>query len=304
MTSRNGTQRAITDTPSRWQERAALALPLIALLVIAETSRDGRALAATAAPAAAARALRVCSDPNNLPFSNEARQGFENHIADVIGRDLNMPVQYTWWAQRRGFIRNTINAGLCDVVMGTPSSMDMLLTTRSYYRSTYVFVTRRDRHLGIRSFDDPRLRTLRIGVQLIGDDFANTPPAHALAKRGMVRNLVGYPVYGDYRQPNPPARIMDAVAKGAVDVAVVWGPLAGYFASRAPGTLELIPVSPQIDLPYLPFVFDIAMGVRRRDTTFRAQLDQVLERRKPMIDSILSAYHVPRLDPAVVKSAF
>lgn len=304
MTNHDGTHRAITDTPSRWQERAALMLPLIALLVIAETSRDGRALAATAVPAAAAKALRVCSDPNNLPFSNEARQGFENRIADLIGRDLNMPVQYTWWAQRRGFIRNTINAGLCDVVMGTPSSTDMLLTTRSYYRSTYVFVTRRDRHLDIRSFDDPRLRTLRIGVQLIGDDFANTPPAHALAKRGMVRNLVGYPVYGDYRQPNPPARIMDAVANGAVDVAVVWGPLAGFFASRAPGALELTPVSPQIDLPYLPFVFDIAMGVRRRDTTFRAQLDQVLERRKPTIDSILSAYHVPRLDPAVVKSAF
>ena len=304
MTRHTDSKPLRTEVPSRLQEFAALMLPLVALLVIATTSRDGRALAATSVSEAGSRALRVCSDPNNLPFSNEARQGFENRIADVIGRELHMPVQYTWWAQRRGFIRNTINAGLCDVVMGTPVNMDMLLTTRPYYRSTYVFVSRRDRHLGIRSFDDPRLRNLRIGVQLIGDDFANTPPAHALARRGIVRHLVGYPVYGDYRQPNPPARIVDAVARGAVDIAVVWGPLAGFFAPRESDALELTPVSPQIDAPNLPFVFDIAMGVRRGDTTLRAKLDRVLERRKPTIDSILTAYHVPRLHPAVVKPGF
>lgn len=314
MTDREARRPSPSDSPSHRQEFAALLLPLAALVVIAASSRDSHVLAgpasafaepvAPASSAKAAHALRVCSDPNNLPFSNRAREGFENHIAEVLGRDLGMPVEYTWWAQRRGFIRNTIKAGLCDVVLGTPSNMDMLLTTRSYYRSTYVFVSRRDRHLGIRSFDDPRLRRLSIGVQLIGDDFANTPPAHALSARGMVRNIVGYPVYGDYRRPNPPARIVDAVANGDVDIAVVWGPLAGYFAPRESHALQLTPVSPQIDLPYLPFVFDIAMGVRRGDTTFRARLDSAIERRRPAIDSILNAYHIPRLDPAGSRRTF
>jgi mxaJ protein len=240
-------------------------------------------------------ALRVCADPNNLPFSNDRGEGIENRIAELIGRELHRPVEYTWWAQRRGFLRNTLNAGLCDLVVSTPSSMEMLLTTRPYYRSSYVFLSRRDHHTTIRSLDDPRLRHLRIGVQLIGDDFANAPPAHALANRGIVRNVVGYPVYGDYRQANPPARIVDAVTRGDIDVGIVWGPLAGYFAQRSAVPLDLVPVSPRVDLPYLPFVFDIAMGVRRGDTTFRAQLNEIIERRQPAIDSILDAFGVPRL---------
>lgn len=238
--------------------------------------------------------LRVCADPNNLPFSNEREEGFENALAQLVARDLGMRVEYTWWPQRRGFIRNTLNAGACDVVMGVAASMELLLPTRPYYRSTYMFVARRDRGLEVRSFDDSVLAGLRIGVQLIGDDFANSPPVHALAKRGIVGQAVGYSVYGDYSQPNPPARIMDAVARGDVDLAVVWGPLAGYFASRQPVPLVLTPVSPQIDLPFMPFVFDIAMGVRRADTTLRVRLDSVIARRRSSIDSILDAFDVPR----------
>src|SRR5581483_7529739 len=176
---------------------------------------------------------------------NEAKAGFENRIADLVGDELNRPVTYTWWAQRRGFVRNTLNAGECDLVIGTAAGMDMLSTTRPYYKSTYVFVTRHDRGLDIRSFDDSVLHRLKIGVQLIGDDFANTPPAHALANRGIVRNLVGFPVYGDYAEPNPAARIMTAVERGDVDVAIVWGPLAGYFAKSSPVALDLVPVSPR-----------------------------------------------------------
>ena len=172
----------------------------------------------------------------------------------------------------------------------------MLATTKPYYTSTYVFVSRRDRHLNIHSFDDEQLRRLRVGVQLIGDDGVNTPPAHALARRGITRNIVGYMVYGDYRQPNPSADIMQAVERGAVDVAVVWGPLAGYFAKHSPVPLEIVPVMPRVDRPYLPFTFDIAMGVRRRDTTFRRQIERILERRRPTIDSILAAFGVPRVD--------
>jgi mxaJ protein len=247
-------------------------------------------------------ALRVCSDPNNLPFSNSAQQGFENKIAELVGRELRRPVAYTWWAQRRGFVRNTLNAGSCDLVMGTSSGMEMLATTRPYYKSSYVLVSRRDRHVGIRSFDDPALRRLKVGVQLIGDDFANTPPAHALANRGMIKNVVGYTVYGDYREANPAARIVDAVVKRTVDLAVVWGPLAGYFAKQSSVPLEIVPVSPRLDLPYLPFVFDIAMGVRRGDSTFRKQLDEIIERRKPSIDSILTAYGVPLVGIGAAKA--
>ncbi|HEX8172561.1 MAG TPA: substrate-binding domain-containing protein [Thermoanaerobaculia bacterium] len=267
------------------------------LLAIAALGCTGKRTAAAPPPhAPAARVLRVCADPNNLPFSNRAGEGFENAIADVIAKDLHAQVRYTWWAQRRGFLRNTLKAHTCDVVMGMPTAMDMAAVTRPYYRSSYVFVTRKDRKLRIESLDDPILKKLRIGVQIIGDDGANAPPAHALSNRGIVENVRGYTVYGNYEQPNPPARIIDAVARGEIDVAIVWGPLAGYFASREPVALELVPVSPQIDLPFLPFVFDIGLATRREDAGLRQELDTILERRKPEIDRILARYGVPRLD--------
>ncbi|HEY6231027.1 MAG TPA: substrate-binding domain-containing protein [Pyrinomonadaceae bacterium] len=242
--------------------------------------------------------LRVCADPNNLPFSNRRQEGFENKIADLIARELQVKVEYTWWAQRRGFVRNTLKSGLCDVVIGMPSSMELALTTAPYYRSTYAFVFRKDSHLKLQSFDDEALKHLQIGVQLIGDDFANAPPAHALTNRHIVQNVKGYSVYGDYNQANPPARIVEAVAKREIDVAVVWGPLAGYFAKRQGVPLEVVPVSPRIDLPYLPFVYDISMGVRREDSAFKDQLDAILARKSREIDNILDEYNVPRV-PAI-----
>jgi quinoprotein dehydrogenase-associated probable ABC transporter substrate-binding protein len=239
--------------------------------------------------------LRVCSDPNNLPFSNERLEGFENKIADLIAKEMHARVQYTWWAQRRGFIRNTLKANRCDLIVGLPSSMEMALTTVPYYRSSYVFLYREDRNLNVRSFNDPLLRQLKIGVQIVGDDQANTPPVHALTNRKIVENLVGFSVYGDYSKPNPPAGIVDAVAKKQVDIAVVWGPFAGYFAKRENVPLKIVPVSPQIDLPYLPFVFDISMGVRRGEDGFKEKLDQILTRKRAQIDKILNDYGVPRV---------
>ena len=255
------------------------------------------AVAATTALIAAVQrehVLRVCADPNNLPFSNDREQGFENRLAQLIARELGARVEYTWWAQRRGFIRNTLRAGECDVVMGVPSSFELVLATRPYYRSTYVFATRADAALDIQSFDDSVLHHLRIGVHLVGDDYANTPPAHALSKRGIVGNVRGYTLYGDYTQPDPPARILDALRQGEIDVAVVWGPLAGYYQKRYAG-IALTPVSPQVDLPFLPMVFDIAMGVRREDTELHARLDRILVERRNEIDLILDEYGVPRL---------
>ncbi len=237
--------------------------------------------------------LRVCADPNNLPFSNEREQGFENRLARLIARDLGRKLSYVWWPQRRGFIRNTLQAKRCDVVMGIPSSFELARPTRAYYRSSYVFISRRDRRLAVRSFDDPALKRLRIGLHVIGDDYANVPPAQALAKRGITRNISGYSIYGDYSKENPPAALIDAVARGEIDVAIAWGPLAGYFTKRASVPLKIVPVSPEVDPPSLPFAFDICLGVRKEDKTLLDELDVILERRKKEIDRLLRDYGVP-----------
>lgn len=246
--------------------------------------------------AVSSRVLRVCADPNNLPFSNEAGEGFENLLAELVASELGARVEYTWWAQRRGFIRNTLTAQTCDVVMGLPTSMELALTTRPYYRSTYVFVTRRDAKLDIRSLDDSLLRSLRVGVQVIGDDYNDAPPAHAMSRRGIVRNVIGYSVYGDYAEEAPPSRIVRAVAENEVDVAIAWGAMAGYYAARQRLPLRVVPVTPQIDLPFMPMVFDISLGVRREDLALRDELDAVLIRRRADIDAILDRYHVPRAE--------
>lgn len=234
--------------------------------------------------------LRVCADPDNLPFSNEQKLGFENRIADLIAHDIGARVEYTWWPQRRGFLRQTLNAGLCDVVIGLPTAMDMALTTRPYYRSTYVFVVPAQQHSGLASFDDDRLRHLRVGVQLVGDDGANGPPSHALSRRGIIDNVVGFPVYHD------PGRIVRAVASGHIDVAIAWGPLAAYYAARQSPPLRVVPVSPRFDGPALPMMFDISMAVRTRDRERRDVLDAIINRRRADIDAILAEYHVPRFE--------
>lgn len=239
------------------------------------------------------RVLRVCADPNNLPFSNERQEGFENRIAQVMADALGAKLEYTWWAQRRGYIRNTLKAGQCDVLIGVAKELDMVLTTRPYYRSTYVFVSRRDRRLQVASFDSPVLRQVQLGVQIIGDDYANTPPAHALGRRNIVSNVHGYRVMGNYAEANPPARIIDAVASGEIDVAIAWGPLAGYFARHSSVPLRIEPVAPQTDGPGLPFVYDISMGVRRLDKALCDELDRAIQANRAKIDSILAGYGVP-----------
>lgn len=244
---------------------------------------------------AEARDLRVCADPNNLPFSNDKEEGFENKIVDLIAKDIGAKVTYVWWAQRRGFVRHTLYDEKCDLWPGVAAQQEMLLPTQPYYRSTYVFVTRADRHLDIQSLDDPRLRHLKIGIEMIGYDAQNTPPAVALARRGITQNVKGYSVFGDYRLSNPPAAIIDAVAKGDVDVGVAWGPLAGYFGSKTPVALTMTPVQPERDGVQLPMTFSISMGVRRGDFALVRDIDRVLMRDKPAIDAILAAYHVPLL---------
>jgi len=245
---------------------------------------------------AAADDLVVCADPNNLPFSNEAGEGFENRIAAIIADELGMDLRYEWRAQRRGFIRETLNAGLCNLVPGIEANVEPLLTTRPYYRSGYVFVTRTEDGLDIADFDDPRLRDLTVGVQLIGDDGANTPPTDILAERGIIDNLRGYPVYGNYADPDPAEPIIAAVASGAIDVAIVWGPVAGWYAPRQDVPLTVTP-GPELDQEtVIPLAFDIAMGGRRGDLKFMIDVDRAIAARQAEIDAVLADYGVPRFD--------
>jgi mxaJ protein len=235
--------------------------------------------------------FRVCSDPNNLPFSNDRLEGFENEIVTLIARELLSTPVYTWRAQRRGFLRETLKAGRCDVVAGLPAGIEGVALTRPYYRSTYAFVTRSDAEHP-RSFDDQVLRRAIVGVQLVGDDGHNPPPAVALARRGITGNVRGYHLYADYSHPNPPARVVDAVAAGDIDVGIAWGPTAGYFAARANPPLHVQPVSNQYD-GAMPIAFDIAFGVRQQDTELRDAIDAALRRNRPAILAILARYNIP-----------
>ncbi len=247
--------------------------------------------AAVAAPRP--RALRVCADPNNMPFSNRAGQGFENHIAQLIARDRHEPVAYTWWAQRRGFIRNTLSAERCDVVIGIVAGDDQVRTTTPYYSSTYVFVTRRSSKLHLALMNDPRLHQLRIGVHVIGDDYNSLPPGVALAGRGIVRNVVGYSIYGNYAKPSPPSTLITAVEHGDIDVAIAWGPLAGYYAARSPVPLDVSPVTNALAAQGIPFSYAIAIGVRPADSAMRAAMQHELDTRGDAIRRILREYHIP-----------
>jgi mxaJ protein len=249
--------------------------------------------------AAARNELVVCADPNNLPFSNRGGTGFENKLAELVAKDMGVPLRYVWWAQRRGYVRNTLTEAKCELWPGVASGMERMLTTKPYYRSTYVFVSRADGKLGGLTLDDPRLRRVSVGVQMIGNDAMNTPPAHALAQRGVVQNVRGYSVFGDYQSPNPPARIVAAVAKGEIDVGLVWGPLAGYFASRSPTRLRVEPVTPALDAGVWPMTYDISMGIRQAEPQLRVEVDEILSKEQAAIRKILAEYHVPTVTPAV-----
>jgi quinoprotein dehydrogenase-associated probable ABC transporter substrate-binding protein len=253
--------------------------------------------AALAAPHAAASeaALRVCAEPQNMPMSRRDGAGFENGIARVLADELHRQLVYEWQPQRRGFVRKTIGADLCDVWIGVPAGFERLLTTRPYYRSGFVFVNRRDDIAPLRSLADPRLASLRVGVQLIGEDLAATPAALALARAGAVERVVGYTVYGD---GSAAERISADLAAGRLDAALVWGPQAGYFADHGTVALALTPASPPTGSA-LPFAFAIAVGVRKSEPALRDELDRALERRAGEIGRILGDYGVPMFGPTL-----
>jgi mxaJ protein len=241
---------------------------------------------ATAVSASAAP-LRFCADPDDLPFSNRAGQGFDNRIAVLLAHDLHRDPVFVWARSRRGFIREQFNKGACDVLLGTPAGMKALANTQPYYRSSYVFVTPAREHLQITSFSDPHLNSGRIGLQILEEDYS--PPSLPLIRNGHAGQLVGFDSFGD-----PAGNIVRAVARGQIGTAVVWGPLAGYYAARQHLPVTLAAVSPAVDpVTHVPFSFDITAAVHKRDTELLNSLNASLARLQPQINRILATYHVP-----------
>lgn len=237
--------------------------------------------------------LRVCADPNNMPYSNEQEEGFENRIAEIVADQLNAKLSYVWFPQRNLQIREVFREGECDLIMGINDGNSLVLTTLPYYQSTYVFLYREDANFEIESLDDPDLRNMRIGVQVPGGESSAIPPAQALANRGLVQNFVGFSIFGDYSQSEPLRPIVDAVVEKQVDVSIVWGPIGGYFAQSAAAPLEVVPVTPQIEPPFLPMISAISIGVRQGDEDFADLLDRALIARWDDVQAVLNEYNVP-----------
>lgn len=263
-----------------WVRRTAWVVVIVLCCSFAASGQDG----------SAGWDMRVCADPNDLPYSNKAKEGFENRIAEIVADQLGADLSYVWYPRRRKFVQQMLRAGHCDLVMGVSDSSSKMLTTLAYYRSSYVFVYPEDAGLDITSFDDPELQQLRIGVQMGG---GLLPPNKALANRGMTENLEGFPIVGDYDEDQPLAPIIKAVANGDVDIAVAWGPIAGYFAQQQDVPLKIVPVSPQFEPPFLPMVFSIAIGVRHGDRDFARLLNRAVVERWDDIQAVLNDYGIP-----------
>lgn len=236
--------------------------------------------------------LRICAQPDSLPYSNRDGEGFENRIAEVVARQMGAQPVYVWLPRMNGSVRDVLmRQGECDVVMGVNEGHAGFLTTLAYYRSSYVFVYPKESPFSIESMDDPVLGESRIGVQVAGRGVG--APTLALANRGLLDRQVGFSL--DQDEPNPLAHLIEAVAEGTVDVAIVWGPIAGFFADRQPLPLEIVPVTPQIEQPFVPMVSSIAIGVRPGDEELRDRLNRALGVAWEEIQTILDEYGVPRM---------
>lgn len=235
--------------------------------------------------------LRVCADPDNLPSSNQAGEGFENRLAELLAEKWNSKVQYVWWAAPRGMMR-MLNGNYCDVSMEAPTGFDMAGVTGPYYRTSYVIVQRRDAPHRITGLDDPALKGMKIGVHLFAADGENTPPAMALSAHGIV-GLVGFSTTytGGHDRPED---IVKAVADDSIDVAIVWGPIAGYHARKLGLDLVMTPVDDDT-LTGMQFAFSMGMATRRRETAFRDSLQAFIEGHRVEIQGILDQFGIPTL---------
>jgi quinoprotein dehydrogenase-associated probable ABC transporter substrate-binding protein len=236
--------------------------------------------------------LRVCADPDNLPNSDSTGAGLENKLAELMARTWNSKLVYVWWAAPRGMMR-MLNGFYCDVSIQMPVLSDMAGVTRPYYRTSYVIVQRKDAAHRVAGLDDPALKTMKIGVHLYAADAENSPPAMALSAHGVVGNLVGFSTtyIGGMSQPED---IIRAVQDRTVDIAIVWGPIAGYYAKRVGADLELTPVEND-SASGIPFAYSMGMATRRRERQFRDSLQKFLDTKAQEIRNLLQQYGIPLL---------
>ena len=261
-------------------------VPVLAVLVCNLLAAPGAT--AQTAEAVDRSALRVCADPSNLPYSNKAGEGFENRIAELLAAELGLPVRYTWFPQTVGFVRNTLMARKCDLVIGISLGFELLQNTNPYYRSSYALVYRTNAGLDIRSLDDPILKQKRLGV------VARTPPATLLAKYGLMGQVKPYHLVADTRFNQPGKEMVKDIAAGEVDVGVLWGPIAGYYAKQHNPPITVVPLVSkpgEVKLDYR-----ITMGIRFNEPDWKHRLNGLIEQKQAEFDAILLDYGVPLLD--------
>jgi len=231
--------------------------------------------------------LRVCADANNMPFSNDKGEGFENKIAELLAGDLGIPVHYTWFPDTIGFVRNTLGARKCDLIIGTAAGNELVQNSNPYYRSTYAFIYRPDVH-PVTSIDDPVLQSASIGI------IAGTPPVTLLMQKGLLGNLRSYQLLVDTRFNSPGRDLVHDVATGAVDIGILWGPIAGYYAKQESPALVVAPLPAQQGPMQLDF--RITMGMRPNEPEWKRTINTLIRKKQKEIDAILLAYGIPLLD--------
>lgn len=268
--------------------KRALIAGMIVLLGLGDFSAAGAA-EGQKADLVNRRVLRVCADPANMPFSNQKGEGFENKIADIVGDALGIGVEYTWFPQATGFIRRTLFAKACDVVIGYAQGDELVLNTNHYYRSTYAILYRKGSALdGVDSLADPKLKGKRIGI------IAGTPPGDIMARLGLMPTAKPYPLTVDRRYESPAERMIEDIRSGGVDAGILWGPIAGYFSQKGGEALAVKPLIKESIGPRM--AYRITMGVRQGDDVWKRQLNQVIAQNQGKIDKVLLDYGVPLLD--------
>lgn len=273
-------RRARFDKRSR-HVTLLLVVGLMACLPALEAAQSGRQALTTSH-------LRVCADPANLPYSNEALEGFENKIIALVASKLELDVSYTWYPQSTGFVRNTLRIRECDLISGITTTSEKVQNTNPYYQSVYSMVYRTDAGLEATQMSDPALSTLKLGV------VAGTPPANIIASLGLLGNVRPYQLVADTRRDRPAEQAILDVASGEIDVAFIWGPIAGYNAARSEVPLTVVPLLNEAK--HARLAFRVSMAVRYNETEWKRRVNQVLKELKPQIDQILVDYNIPLLN--------
>lgn len=265
--------------------------PLCAAALAATTSPSGAQMPPTQSPTGelvARTELRVCADPNNLPFSDEKGEGFENKIAEVLGKDLSLPVRYTWFPQVVGFVRNTLRANRCDLVMGTVAGDDIMQTTTPYYYTSYVIAYRSDNGWTFTDFNDPKMKALHIGI------VAGTPPANLLVRHDLMANARPYALQVDTRFESAVHQMLTDIVNKQIDAGLLWGPIAGYYIHHDGLPLKMALIKNEPGAPRM--AYHIAMGVRNNEPEWRRRVNAAIVSHRDDITAILRDYGVPLLD--------